>query len=83
MAPPNVLRAINPRHNPTQETLNRLLEQPAKTRVSIYLDDDLLKRLRERADAAGCGYQAIVNEAVREYLARLERRPLGRRVEIR
>jgi len=25
MAAPNLLRAINPRHNPTQETLNRLL----------------------------------------------------------
>jgi DNA-binding phage protein len=25
MAPPNVLRAIDPRHNPTQDTLNRLL----------------------------------------------------------
>ena len=26
MASPNVLRAINPRHNPTQQTLNRLLK---------------------------------------------------------
>lgn len=25
IASPNILRAINPRHNPTQETLNRLL----------------------------------------------------------
>ena len=25
MAAPNLLRAIHPRHNPTQETLNRLL----------------------------------------------------------
>jgi hypothetical protein len=31
MASPNVLRAINPRHNPTQETLNRLL-RPFKLR---------------------------------------------------
>ena len=34
MAPPNVLRAINPRHNPTQETLNRLL-RPFRLRVSL------------------------------------------------
>jgi DNA-binding phage protein len=34
MASPNVLRAINPRHNPTQETLNRLL-QPFRLRVSV------------------------------------------------
>ena len=26
MASPNLLRAINPRHNPTQDTLNRLLK---------------------------------------------------------
>lgn len=26
MASPNVLRALNPRHNPTQQTLNRLLK---------------------------------------------------------
>jgi DNA-binding phage protein len=33
MAPQNVLRAINPRHNPTQETLNRLL-RPFRLRLS-------------------------------------------------
>ena len=31
---PNVLRAINPRHNPTQDTLNRLLK-PFKLRLSL------------------------------------------------
>ncbi len=59
-----------------------IAQQPGKTRVSIYLDDDLVKRLRERADAAGRGYQAMINESVREYLVRLERRPLARRVEV-
>ena len=34
MASPNVLRAINPRHNPTQETLNRLLG-PFKLKLSL------------------------------------------------
>jgi DNA-binding phage protein len=34
MASPNVLRAINPRHNPTQETLNRLLK-PFTLRLSL------------------------------------------------
>jgi DNA-binding phage protein len=34
MAPPNVLRAISPRHNPTQETLNRLL-RPFRLRLSL------------------------------------------------
>ncbi len=34
MASPNVLRAIHPRHNPTQETLNRLLK-PFRLRLSL------------------------------------------------
>lgn len=34
MASPNVLRAIAPRHNPTQETLNRLLK-PFRLRLSL------------------------------------------------
>lgn len=34
MASPNVLRAIAPRHNPTQDTLNRLLK-PFRLRLSL------------------------------------------------
>jgi len=34
MASPNVLRAISPRHNPTQDTLNRLLK-PFRLRLSL------------------------------------------------
>jgi DNA-binding phage protein len=34
MASPNVQRAINPRHNPTQATLNRLLK-PFQLRLSL------------------------------------------------
>jgi DNA-binding phage protein len=34
MADPNVLRAINPRHNPTQDTLNRLL-RPFQLRLGL------------------------------------------------
>jgi DNA-binding phage protein len=34
MASPNVLRAINPRHNPTQDTLNRLLK-PFRLKLTV------------------------------------------------
>ena len=34
MASPNVLRAIAPKHNPTQQTLNRLLK-PFRLRLSL------------------------------------------------
>lgn len=39
MASPNVLRAINPRHNPTQETLNRLLK-PFRLKLSLARIDE-------------------------------------------
>ena len=39
MAGPNVLRAIHPRHNPTQATLNRLLK-PLCLRLSLARLDD-------------------------------------------
>ncbi len=34
MAGPNLLRTLNPRHNPTQETLNRLLT-PFRLKLSL------------------------------------------------
>jgi hypothetical protein len=34
MAGPNVLRAINPRHNPTHDTMNRLLK-PFRLKLSL------------------------------------------------
>jgi uncharacterized protein (DUF4415 family) len=45
-----------------------VIPQTGKTRITIYIDDDVLKTFRERSDAAGKGYQTIMNEALREYL---------------
>lgn len=39
MVPPNVLRAINPRYNPTQDTLNRLLK-PFRLKLSLARIED-------------------------------------------
>lgn len=39
VASPNLLRAISPRHNPTQATLNRLLK-PFGLRLGLALLDD-------------------------------------------
>jgi uncharacterized protein (DUF4415 family) len=45
-----------------------VIAQPGKTRITIYLDSDLLETFRDRADAAGRGYQTMINEALREHL---------------
>ena len=52
-----------------------VVPQPGKTRITIYIDDDVLEEFRERADSAGRGYQTIINEALREYLGK-SRQPL-------
>jgi uncharacterized protein (DUF4415 family) len=47
-----------------------VLRQTNKTRITIYLDNDILEEFRERADAAGRGYQTMINDALREYLGK-------------
>jgi uncharacterized protein (DUF4415 family) len=45
-----------------------VIPQRGKTRITIHLDDDVIEAFRERADAAGRGYQTMINEALREHL---------------
>lgn len=46
-----------------------------KTRITIYLDDDVLETFRERSDRLGLGYQTLINQTLRNHLAN-ERGPL-------
>lgn len=43
MASPNLLRTLNPRHNPTQDTLNRLLK-PFRLKLSLAPIDQPKRR---------------------------------------
>ena len=45
-----------------------VIPQTGKTRITIYIDDDILETFRELGESAGKGYQTIMNEALREYL---------------
>lgn len=45
-----------------------------KTRITIHLDDAVLDAFRERADAAGRGYQTMINDALRSHLAEADDR---------
>lgn len=46
-----------------------VVPQAGKTRITMYLDDAILEEFRNRADAAGKGYQTLINDALREYLS--------------
>lgn len=44
---------------------------PGKTRITIRIDDDILRWFRKQVHAAGGGnYQSLMNAALREYIQR-------------
>ncbi len=52
-----------------------VVPQEGKSRITIYIDNDVLKEFRERAEKAGYGYQTMINEVLRQYLDK-EQKPL-------
>ena len=40
-----------------------------KTRITIYLDNDVIEAYRKMGDARGRGYQTLINDALRETLS--------------
>lgn len=47
-----------------------VVPQTGKTRITIYIDDDILEVFRDRADASGRGYQTMINDVLRAYLGK-------------
>ena len=45
-----------------------VVRQKGKTRITIYIDDEVLKDFRRKAEEAGQGYQTMINEVLREHL---------------
>ena len=50
-----------------------VIPQKGKTRISIFIDNTVLDEFRARAEKAGTGYQTMMNEALRQYLAEADR----------
>ena len=46
-----------------------VIEPTGKTRITIYIDDDILAAFRKKADKEGLGYQTLINAALRKELA--------------
>ena len=40
-----------------------------KTRITIYLDDEVLQEFRSQSEQCGTGYQTLINAALRTRLA--------------
>ncbi len=39
-----------------------------KTRITIYMDDAVLKRFKAQSEKSGKGYQTLINESLKSYL---------------
>jgi len=46
-----------------------VIQSPGKTRITLMLDDDIVAHFRTRAEAAGTGYQELINDILREATA--------------
>ncbi len=49
-----------------------VLPQKGKTRITIYLDNDIFEEFRNRADKSGTGYQTLINQVLKAHLNKLD-----------
>jgi len=43
-----------------------------KTRITIYLDDAILRRFKTQSEKTGTGYQTLINDALKSHLGLTE-----------
>ena len=55
-----------------------ILRSKGKTRVTMYLDNEVIEAFREKGDEVGRGYQTLINDALRECVAKASK-PLDAR----
>jgi uncharacterized protein (DUF4415 family) len=56
-------------YNFSNGTRGAVVDSTGKTRITIFLDDDILTAFRERAAQSGKGYQTLINEVLRNSLS--------------
>lgn len=47
-----------------------VIKNAGKTRITIYLDDEIIDEYRKRAERLGRGYQTLINDALSETIAK-------------
>ena len=47
-----------------------VIKPKGKTRITIYLDDDVLETYRNKSEKLGRGYQTLINEDLRQMLGK-------------
>ncbi|MBU1168714.1 MAG: BrnA antitoxin family protein [Proteobacteria bacterium] len=54
----------------TKAKRGQVVPTKGKTRITMYLDTDIIDDFRTRSEKSGYGYQTMINEALREYLTK-------------
>ena len=49
-----------------------VLPPTGKTRITLYLDNDVLEHFRVISEKTGRGYQTLINEALKTQVGRME-----------
>ena len=52
-----------------------VIPNKSKTRITIFIDSDILEWFRDEAEREGRGYQTAINQALRNYMKQ-DRRPI-------
>jgi uncharacterized protein (DUF4415 family) len=65
----SVRALMRPEYDFSKGKRGAVVPQKGKTRISIFTDNAVLDAFRTRAEKAGSGYQTMMNEALRQYLA--------------
>jgi len=52
-----------------------VIPQKGKTRITIFIDTDILEWFRDEAEREGRGYQTAINQALRNYIKQ-DKRPI-------
>ncbi len=50
-----------------------VIPQVGKTRITMYLDDAIVKRFKAESEKTGKGYQTLINDALNSYLGLTEK----------
>jgi len=60
---------MTPTTTQTATPMRRTRPPKRKTRITIYLDDEVLSEFRNLSERSGTGYQTLINAALRTRLA--------------
>ncbi|MHB1562891.1 MAG: BrnA antitoxin family protein [Leptospirillum sp.] len=56
---------MNPDYDLTKARRGAVVSRPEKTRITIWIDNDILEAYRSHEEKTGKGYQTLVNETLR------------------